>query len=79
MKRMREHQGRKYGVKLFIPSERLVDIAANRTDGMAAYFYSNASGDPTKSLTQLRTLVRGAYLQGLTDMANAIARDEVRR
>lgn len=79
MRRPREHQGRKYGVKLWIPPERLADIAADRTSGMLAYFLHNGSSDPLESHRQLRSLVQAAYMQGLNDMADAIAKSQERQ
>lgn len=76
MKRLREHQGKKFGVKLWIPPERLLEVAANRTDGMLGYFYSNGACSIETAIRNLRDLVRAAYLQGLTDMADAVARNE---
>lgn len=66
-KRIREHQGRKYGVKLWMPSDGLLQVASNRVDGMTSYFIHNCAHSPESGFLGLRNLARAAYMQGIND------------
>ena len=56
-------------VKAYIPPARMVEIAAERTDGMLAY-YVFAARSGVAGLDDLRTLVRSAYMQAIHDVTS---------
>src|SRR5271170_3030847 len=63
--------GGKCEVKMWIPAERYIDIAAERTDGMVQYFRETVDTlSWQKAWAYLDMLVRSAYMQGVTDAAD---------
>lgn len=66
--------GSRCEIKLIIPSQGALNVAAERTEGMVEYFQAvtrncNYSG----FADYLERLVRSAYLQGVEDAAVAMA------
>ncbi len=72
----------RFGVKGFIPPERLMALAEERTEGMIAA-YEHLSLRATsfgQHLKLLAMLVRSAYMQGINDAIDATVRElNVRR
>ena len=72
----REHKFRRLcslcEVSLFVAPRRSVDLAAERTDGMVSMF-TLAGRSGQHWMDDLRTVVRSAYLQGVSDAAEAMA------
>jgi hypothetical protein len=56
--------------------DRMVEIAAERTDGMANYFLM-AGRTGTAGYEDLRTLCRSCYMQGVNDMLEVIRSGKV--
>lgn len=78
-KKVREHLGCKFGVKLWIPSPALMDAAQSRTEGMVDYYLKvGESSYQMFSTERLRVLVASAYLQGVKDAAEAEAKQAER-
>lgn len=75
----REHR-RRIGylceVKAYVAPQRLVEIAAERTDGMANYFVMQARSGQ-HYMDDLNTLVRSAYMQAVHDMLDVISSGKV--
>lgn len=66
----------RFEVRLFVPPERMIEIAAERTDGMAD-FYLRHSRRGVQGYDDLHAVVRSAYLQGVEDMLAVIRSGEV--
>lgn len=79
MKRQREHLGRKFGVKLWIPPENILQVAHDRTEGMVDYYLKvgESALDGPFATRRLRATVAGAYMQGMNDMIEAMIRNGV--
>lgn len=62
-----KHLGRQCGVEAYIPPQRLVEVADERTSGILQFFLR--TGQPW---WHLGSLVHSAYLQGVRDTLRAI-------
>ena len=67
-------------LKAFIPPDSAVEIAQNRTEDLVTYFQRAVHGQGwLKADEMLHSLVRSAYLQGVTDVAQAMVITRKRR
>lgn len=71
MKWPRVHYGNRYQVKLWIPPERILEVAHSRTEGMTGYFLETGSSDYSRWRRDLYRLTAAAYLQGINDAVEA--------
>ena len=70
----RRNMTEQWGIKAFIPPELMVDIAQKRTEGMVAAFI--AFGAPCN---MVRNLARSCYMQGVNDVAYALATTQAKK
>jgi hypothetical protein len=67
--------GNRCEVKMWIPAQRYIEIAAERTDGMVKYFLETVDSlSWMKAWDYIHMLVRSAYMQGVTDAADAMVK-----
>lgn len=68
--------GKRCEVTAYVPSEHLVEVAADRTKGMVDYFIevTRPPADYRTMLDCIEKLARSCYLQGAHDTAEAAAR-----
>jgi len=64
-------------VKAFIPPQRAVEIARERTEGMVHYFWEVVRGmNIIGYMDCIDNLARSCYLQGIEDAAVAMAKEK---
>lgn len=66
---------KRFAVKLYLPPESSMELARDRTEGMVHFFMSVSTGcDWLTAFEHLDTLIRSAYLQGVKDCAEVVAK-----
>lgn len=66
---------KRFEVKLYLPPESSMELAHTRTEGMVHYFMSVSKGcDWLTAFDFLDTLISSAYLQGVKDCAEVVAK-----
>ena len=71
--------GNKYEVKLWIPPESILEVAKDRTEGMAGFFLATASREGLRWWDELRVFAASCYMQGINDAIEAETRARLRR
>jgi len=72
VKRQRVHYGNRYHVKLWTPPVRILDVAHDRTEGMAGFFLATGSSDYVRWRNDLYRLCASCYMQGVNDAVDSV-------